>query len=291
MSDNPSAVPIERPQYNFAQTVQGFGGLDHELGSNEHLLGISSAASYPAASMNHANALPPARYSSAMPVYDEPPYLATGPGGHQGVESQRQLDGHPTPGMMQRIPFAPGRPRLEYGAPTIIDVPNGGPPSQVPVPYNVAGPFRGNPSIVYSGVPVTEDLKSLASRYLHNPGSNVDKLRIRRSRSGTVKVLIFLDIPVASGALRLEQFAPAIFEVSNDSPPSHVPPLNIAGPSRVNPSIGHPVNSGVSVAEDIEDLASRCLHNPSSHVDKLRMRRSRSGAVKVLILLEVDDTM
>jgi hypothetical protein len=164
-------------------------------------------------------------------------------------------------------------------------------------------------------VPVTEDLKSLASRYLHNPGSNVDKLRIRRSRSGTVKVLIFLDIPVASGALRLEQFAPAIFvsvllppfpymyiqpsllriclqEVSNDSPPNHVlPPLNVAGPSRVNPSIGHPVNSGMSVAEDIEDLASRCLHNPSSHVDKLRMRRSRSGSVKVLILLEVDDTM
>jgi hypothetical protein len=63
---------------------------------------------------------------------------------------------------------------------------------------------------VYPGVPVTEDLKSLASRYLHNPVSNVDKLRIRRSRSGTVKVLIFLDIPVASGALRLEPFAPAI---------------------------------------------------------------------------------
>jgi hypothetical protein len=96
MSDNPSAVPIERPQYNSAQTVQvsivddcfdcsisytsiqGFGGLDHELGSNEYLLGISSAASYPAASMNHANAFPPARYSSAMPAgYDVPPYLAT----------------------------------------------------------------------------------------------------------------------------------------------------------------------------------------------------------------------
>jgi len=59
-------------------------------------------------------------------------------------------------------------------------------------------------------VPVTEDLKSLASRYLHNPGSNVNKLRIRRNRSGTIKVLVFLDIPVASGELRLKQFAPAI---------------------------------------------------------------------------------
>jgi hypothetical protein len=161
-------------------------------------------------------------------------------------------------------------------------------------------------------VPVTEDLKSLASRYLHDPGSNVDKLRIRRSRSGTVKALIFLEIPAASGALGLDQYAPAILvrvlplhmhiqpslrrlclqEVSNDGPPGHVLPLlNVAGPSRGNPSIGHPVNSGMSVAEDIEDLASRCLHNPGSHVDKLRMKRSRSGDVKVLIQLEIDDTM
>ena len=162
-------------------------------------------------------------------------------------------------------------------------------------------------------MPVTEDLKSLASRYLHNPGSNVDKLRIRRSRSGTVKVLIFLDILAASGAYRLDQFAPVVLVrvlprlfhhiqpslrpfclqgVSHDGPPGHVPPpLNVAGPSRGNASIGHPVNSEMSVAENLKDLASRCLHNPGSHVDKLRMKRSRSGDVKVLIQLEIDDTM
>ena len=184
----------------------------------------------------------------------------------------------------------------------------------MPLPYNVAGPFRGTPSIIYSGVPVTEDLKSLASCYLHNPSSNVDKLRIRRSRSGTVKVLIFLDVPVASGTLRLEEFTPAIFvrvppclhmhaqpsslclclqDVSNDvGPPGHVPPpLNVVGPSQGNPSFGHPVNSGMFVTENIENLASHYLHNPRSHVDKLRMRRSRSCAVKVLILLEIDDAM
>ena len=44
----------------------------------------------------------------------------------------------------------------------------------------------------------------------------------------------------------------------------------------------------VSVAEDLKNLASHYLHNTGSHVDKLRMRRSRSGAVKVLILLEID---
>jgi len=79
--------------------------------------------------------------------------------------------------------------------------------------------------------------------------------------------------------------------MSNDGPPGHVHPLNVAGPSRGNPSFGHPVNSGMSDPEDIEDLASRYLHNPGSHVDKLRMRRSRSGAVKVLIVLEIDNTM
>jgi hypothetical protein len=129
-------------------SLQSLGGLDHELRSNEHELAISSAGPYgpyPAASMNHANAFnfPPTRYhSSTMPVGydDDPPHLATvgvhlpililpslmvalskGPGGHQGSESQRQLGGHPTlsPGMTQRIPFAPGPPRLEYDASAI----------------------------------------------------------------------------------------------------------------------------------------------------------------------------
>ena len=44
------------------------------------------------------------------------------------------------------------------------------------------------------------------------------------------------------------------------------------------------------IVEDLRNLASRYLHNPDSRVDKLRMRRSRSGVVKVLILLEIDGT-
>ena len=164
-------------------------------------------------------------------------------------------------------------------------------------------------------MPVTEDLKSLAIRYLHNPGSNVVKLRIKRSRSGVVKVLIFLDTPVASDALRLEQIATATIvrallppfphmhiqpsllrlcsqEASNDGSPGNVlPHLNVAGPSYGNPNIGHPVNSGMSVTEGIEDLASRYLNNHGSRVDKLRFRQSQSGAIKVLIQLGIDDTM
>jgi hypothetical protein len=46
----------------------------------------------------------------------------------------------------------------------------------------------------------------------------------------------------------------------------------------------------MSVGEDLKNVASHYLHSPSSRVDKLRMRRSRSGIVKVLIMLEIDDT-
>ena len=77
--------------------------------------------------------------------------------------------------------------------------------------------------------------------------------------------------------------------MANDGPPSGVPlPQNIAGPSRGNPRVVH---SRMSAAEDLKNVASHYLHNPGSHVDKLRMRRSRSGAVQVLILLEIDDAM
>ena len=69
------------------------------------------------------------------------------------------------------------------------------PTGSIPLPHNVAGPSRGDLSVVRSGLSVTETLKkNLASHYLHNPGSRVNDLRTRRSRSGAVKVLILLEI-------------------------------------------------------------------------------------------------
>jgi len=53
-------------------------------------------------------------------------------------------------------------------------------------------------------MPIAEDLKYVASRYLYNPASHVAKLRVRRSRSSAEKVLISLDIPTVSGPPRLE---------------------------------------------------------------------------------------
>ena len=82
-ANNASYLPIQHPQHNMVQNVQvctpyttcdipllshmsmqTLGSRDHELWSNEHLSGIDSASPYPA--VNHADALPPARYTSTM---------------------------------------------------------------------------------------------------------------------------------------------------------------------------------------------------------------------------------
>ena len=71
-------VTVSTTHYHIS--IQDLGGLDHEFESNEHLSGISSVGPYPPTSMNYANAFPPERHSSAMPVgpgYDVPPHLAT----------------------------------------------------------------------------------------------------------------------------------------------------------------------------------------------------------------------
>jgi hypothetical protein len=58
----------------------------------------------------------------------------------------------------------------------------------------MAGPSGGNISYVHPETPPPEDLKRLASHYLNSPDSHVDKLRMRRRRSGGFKVLIVLEI-------------------------------------------------------------------------------------------------
>jgi hypothetical protein len=88
-------------------------------------------------------------------------------------------------------------------------VPIDGPP-YAPLPHNVTGPFRRNPGLThYSEMLITDDLKYTAIRCLYKPGSHVEKLRVRRSRSGAENVLISLDIPIAyeSGPPRPEYYA------------------------------------------------------------------------------------
>ena len=66
--------------------------------------------------------------------------------------------------------------------------------------------------------------------------------------------------------------------------------LNVAGPPQRGPG---PIQSGMSATEDLnlKRLASHYLHSHGSQINKLRTRRSRSGGYKVLIVLEIDDTI
>jgi len=78
-------------------------------------------------------------------------------------------------------------------------------------------------------------------------------------------------------------------QVLNGTPTGRAPLLHhVSGSSEGNHI---PSRSRISAAEDLKYLASQYLFSPGSHVDKLRMRRSRSGGLKVLILLEVEDEM
>jgi len=183
---------IQHPQHNLVENAQTLGGRDHELWSNGHLPGIDSAGPYPV--VNHT--FPPIRHTGTM-ENEDPAHVAIGLGQHRRNQSQHQLDAdHPTstPGITQYIPIDPRPPPLEHYAPAIPEVPNW-PTGNIPLPHDVAGPSRGDMSQVHSGRIVTENLKkNLAGHYLYDPGSRVNDLRMRRSRSGTVKVLILLEI-------------------------------------------------------------------------------------------------
>jgi hypothetical protein len=74
----------------------------------------------------------------------------------------------------------------------------------------------------------------------------------------------------------------------NDNVISHgLPPPNIAVFSGETPA---PAPFRMSAEEELRELATRYVENPDSRIDRVRVRHSRrSGKVKVMILLELDD--
>lgn len=91
-------------------------------------------------------------------------------------------------------PFLAGTYSLSYCASKLQEVLDNRPPVHALLSHNIAGSSRGETSLVQSRISAGEDLKNMADYYLHNPGSDVNKLRMKRSRSGAVKVLILLEI-------------------------------------------------------------------------------------------------
>jgi len=98
-------------------------------------------------------------------------------------------------------------------------------------------------------------------------------------------------IPIASGPPQLEFYAQVAADLIDNDALGHAPyPHSVAGPSQGNMSSMHPRMSD-SDDEDLKRRARHYLNNPGSYVDELRVWHRCSGGRRVLILLEIDDTL
>ncbi|KAN0134410.1 hypothetical protein V8E53_007908 [Lactarius tabidus] len=116
--------------------------------------------------------------------------------GQYAYQGNRNAGYAPTGNPQQvRYPADPGPPSMEYPTPPTHGISNGGqaPPTAVP---DVADPFSQNvPNSDHSRMPAMGDLRRLAYRYLHNPDSRVDTLRIWLNPSGhRFMVMILLEV-------------------------------------------------------------------------------------------------
>src|ERR1700761_5001036 len=115
---------------------------------------------------------------------------------------------------------------------------------------NSADPFsRSVPDSPPSGALAMESIKRLADRYLHEPSSLIETLRVELSPSGgRLRVTIVFDMDVL------------------DSPPS-----------------------GTLAMESLKRLADRYLHDPGSRIGTLHMGLSPSGGrLRVMIVFDME---
>ncbi|KAH9958882.1 hypothetical protein BGW80DRAFT_1564813 [Lactifluus volemus] len=166
---------------------------DHQLSSDERVLNATFTGPYTVGS--HPNYGTPSQYTTNV-GYDDPSSPVA------GLEERPQYayqgaPHFPPPGTAQHtfdLPIIPGPLRPEYNAPALArpQMLNDGTIGQPP---NVAGPSQGVPGPVLHGMSAGEELRQLANRYVHDPDSRVDRVRVRRSRrSGKVKVMILLEL-------------------------------------------------------------------------------------------------
>jgi len=109
--------------------------------------------------------------------------------------------GHPTPSPRnaQHVLGPPGPSRVEYDIPPAHDIPDAEVIDYLPPPMlGVTDAFsRSVRESAPSGMSAKECLRRLADRYLNDPGSQVDTLRMGLSPSeGRLKVIIVLDIDI-----------------------------------------------------------------------------------------------
>jgi len=123
------------------------------------------------------------------------------------------------------------------------------------------------------GQPAAENLRRLASRYIHQPDSQVNVVRIEPGSTGQYRVEIVLEIA------DFLQENPVQENTGNDyfgrSPEDVIP-----GPTQAafsNSSPHRAPNVGQSSAENLRRLASLCIHHPDSQVDMVRIEPGSAG--------------
>jgi len=202
MANESFALPVSRSQYDPVQSIEDPPpiGPGRRLRSNERPPCPSSTLSYPSPTMNHARYGPPAQYTGNM-AHDGPQPPAIDSAEQHPYQGNESVGHHgPPPGAAQHISglsIAPGLPQLGYYTlpPYPQEMPYNCDIGAAPQSPNEASTSQGIPAQVPSGMSAVEDLRRLASRYLHSPDSHVDKVRVKQSRrSGRVKVMILLEI-------------------------------------------------------------------------------------------------
>lgn len=196
MSDDSSFIRTPRPRYDLVENAElppPTSNYDNVPRLNGPQLDVNYAGSH------HGHW---AQYRD-NPHRDNPWYEGPPPPGlTANLEGQHAYQtnpntGYPPPGNAQHMLVAPGGPdRSEYNIPPVHDLPNGGLGDRPPPMPHVADPFsRGVPEFAPSRMSAMEGLKRLADRYLHDPGSQVDTVRMGLSPSGgRLRVMIMLDI-------------------------------------------------------------------------------------------------
>ncbi|KAI0299812.1 hypothetical protein BC826DRAFT_714082 [Russula brevipes] len=198
MATGSKPPPPHAPRYQYGptgiQNVEGpppIGDPDHQLGSYGPYEHLTAGADFTGAN--------PA-CQAVCPTMGHVNYGPSGPPECCGSQTHRPIHWHPTPETTHYIPVTPSHTQPEYSDSAPVappqEFPNDGAltGSCVPLPHNAAGPSRGGLAPGHPGISTDEDLKRLARQYLLSFGSRVDKLRMRRSRSGALKVLILLEI-------------------------------------------------------------------------------------------------
>lgn len=113
---------------------------------------------------------------------------SVGPYAYQGNPN----NAYTPPENAQHYLATPGPPHVGYYIPPAHGVQNVGPPPPAAMP-DIADPFSENvPNNDHSRTSAMANLKRLANRYLHNPDSQVDTLRVGLSSSGRRFVVMIL---------------------------------------------------------------------------------------------------